>query len=512
MQAAHMSFQEETLRLRRESRNLRQDTARKDQSIRQLRTSIEKLKAENRELKIANKTLERENEKLKEKQKTYEQEIENLKLIVEELRRIVFGKGKSNKSKDAGSEDGGSSADNQTGETSSRKKANRTKSSYRRVTPEEEEVTDTYQHKISHCPDCGTLLNQLKIITRYIEDLQSLSQLYKILKRVEKHLITTGYCPQCKKRKTAATIHPQVTSLGEEVKRFIAYSIVIMRQSFQQVQRFLWDIAKLRVSDGEIALSLVEQGYKLTEERDRLFNKIRGDPGRHYDETGWKVQKEGQGNYTWVTTGTKGKEAVFLMGQSRGKGNAQQLRGAVDNQVGISDDYPAYQNLFAKHQLCWSHPARKLKDLKDSISLSKSRRKICANVYKKFSKLYQELEFTLSTDYNKKKWLTKRKQYLERLRTISQTSSSEPLKLQEIKKGLQRNGKKYFTCLQEPGIPADNNKAERCLRHIVLKRKMSYGSKSQKGADTMAILCTTLLSKWWNKPDNFFAAYNQMLT
>lgn len=43
----------------------------------------------------------------------------------------------------------------------------------------------------------------------------------------------------------------------------------------------------------------------------------------------------------------------------------------------------------------------------------------------------------------------------------------------------------HSTCLTKLGIPtADNNKAERGLRHILLKR--SYSSKSQKGADYMA--------------------------
>ena len=58
------------------------------------------------------------------------------------------------------------------------------------------------------------------------------------------------------------------------------------------------------------------------------------------------------------------------MGKSRGKGNAIELRGTIDNQIGISDDYAAYDNLFKKHQLCMSHPQRKLRDLKESKTLS----------------------------------------------------------------------------------------------------------------------------------------------
>lgn len=91
------------------------------------------------------------------------------------------------------------------------------------------------------------------------------------------------------------------------------------------------------------------------------------------------------------------------------------------------------------------------------------------------------------------------------------TTDDDPQKLKAIKQSLAQNAEQYFTCLLQPDIPADNNKAERVFRHIVLKRKISYGSKSQKGADTMSILCSTLLSCWWNKPKIFFVSYNQML-
>ena len=136
----------------------------------------------------------------------------------------------------------------------------------------------------------------------------------------------------------------------------------------------------------------------------------------------------------------------------------------------------------------------------------------CTASYQTFSHLYEDLEKILATDYQKDIWLQKREEYMKRLREISVLSEIDPQKLKTIKQSLAQNAEKYFTCLLKPCIPADNNKAERGLRHIVLKRKISYGSKSQKGADTMAILCSTLLSCWWNKPKNFFAAYNQMLT
>ena len=145
------------------------------------------------------------------------------------------------------------------------------------------------------------------------------------------------------------------------------------------------------------------------------------------------------------------------------------------------------------------------------MRLSKSRT-ACTGSYQTFSNLYADLEETLSGKYQKDLWLQKRDVYISRLQEIAVQTVDDPQKLKTIKQSLSDNAEKYFTCLLQPGIPADNNKTEQGLRHIVLKRKISYGSKSQKGANTMAILCSTLLSAWWNKPANFFVAYNQMLT
>ena len=100
---------------------------------------------------------------------------------------------------------------------------------------------------------------------------------------------------------------------------------------------------------------------------------------------------------------------------------------------------------------------------------------------------------------------------LKQLINIAKPYANDPVKLQTIKKGLLKNQEKYFTCLMFHNVPTTNNRAERALRHLVLKRKSSFGSKTQKGANTMSILCSVLLSLWWRKPDNFFKEYSALL-
>ena len=506
-----MTFEEEVIKLRFECKNLRIRNNNLEKKNASLLSKVVQLEKENRELRQQYNTLEQNYQQLKTLNQEQAGQIESLNLIVEELRGMVFGKKRKVKNGDDTSS-GGSNENVESKNSQGKKSAERTKDSYRRATPKEEEVTDTIEHPITHCPDCGTLLLEIKTIIRYVEDLQDLTQLSKLLKKVEKHLIGSGFCPTCRKRKLSCKITPQATTLGENVRQFVCYLSIVMRLSFEQISCFLSDTADFNVSDGEITECLDQQAEKLIPEKDRLLTKIRGAPGRHYDETGWRVQKEGQGNYCWITRGTEGEEAVFLMGRSRGKGNAEELQGNVDNQVGISDDYAAYDNLFSKHQLCMAHPQRKLRDLSQSQTLSEKTKSSCSKSYSAFNSLYGDLEETLSSEYQEDLWLQRKDDYIKRLQEIAVITEDDPQKLQAIKHSLTENAEKYFTCLLEPGIPADNNKAERGLRHLVLKRKISYGSKSQKGADTMSILCSTLLSCWWNKPENFFAAYQQMLT
>lgn len=507
MQAAHMTFAEEVVKLRARCKRLGLENAGLRKSNDSLHKRVLTVEQENRTLKQENRLLQQQQQQFVQKQQLQEQQLESLQLIVEELRGMVFRK--QRKEKDETEEDEGTG---QQKPKKKRKAAQRSPESYRRVTPPASDVTDTYEHSLTHCPDCGSVLMAMRTIIQYVEDLADVEKLRTILKRIEKHIIQSGYCPNCKRRKAAQAISPQVSILGENVKKFIAYLVIIMRLSFAQVRSFLMDTAGFAVSDGEIVVSLDEQAEKLTAENDRLFQKIRGAPGRHYDETGWRVQSGGQGNYCWISRPTSGEEAIFLMGRSRGKGNAKELRGPVDNQVGITDDYAGYDNLFSKHQLCMSHPQRKLRDLAEAKTLTGQSKAACQKTYQAFSAIYKDVEKTRATVYDKEVWLDKREEYMERLKALAASSEDDPQKLKRIKQSLVEHVKKYFTCLLEPDIPADNNKAERGLRHVVLKRKISYGSKSQKGADTMSILCSTILSCWWNKPANFFVAYNQLLT
>jgi transposase len=59
---------------------------------------------------------------------------------------------------------------------------------------------------------------------------------------------------------------------------------------------------------------------------------------------------------------------------------------------------------------------------------------------------------------------------------------------QRLIKRLRRHRDDLPTFLDEPDVPFDNNHAERAIRPAVMIRKNSFGNRSDRGADTQAVL------------------------
>ena len=68
-----------------------------------------------------------------------------------------------------------------------------------------------------------------------------------------------------------------------------------------------------------------------------------------------------------------------------------------------------------------------------------------------------------------------------------------------------------FTFVTEPGVPADNNAAERSLRHLVIQRKISGGTRSPEGTATLMV-ASTLFGTWQAQGRDPLQACRDLLT
>ena len=82
----------------------------------------------------------------------------------------------------------------------------------------------------------------------------------------------------------------------------------------------------------------------------------------------------------------------------------------------------------------------------------------------------------------------------KRVKKLRQPHQLDPKPLANLKVLLVKYNRALFTCLKLEGMPCDNNRAERGLRPLAIKRKKSFGSRTEQGAHAMEIL----LSAAWS--------------
>ena len=433
------------------------------------RERIVLLEKENRQLKARIKELE-------DKDRDKDKRIENLSYQFEQIKNKFFGKKPTVNLI-----------------VEKKEKKNRDILSYHRPIPTH--VTKTESHPVSTCIHCQGKLKNKQTRIFFEEDIP-----LPIEKIVIKHQVEIGYCTACRKQSSGCPIPSKKSVLGDNIKKYVCILSITNRLSHSQIQEHLKDVFNVHLSIGEIGNILESEDDNLQPEYQTLKESVVNQTGTHFDETSWKVQKEEQGKYAWVATGTDNNDTIFSLGKSRGKGNIKDIGTA---HIGISDDYGAYRNEFTEHQLCWAHPQRKLRDLAESREFGKRKTKQILKTYFQFSQLYKNIRKKLNqpfSSYIKKK-------FRKIFDSISESHSLDPTPLERIKLSLQKNKEKYFTFLDHPGIPMDNNKAERALRHLVIKRKTSFGSKTQRGAETTGILASVILSLKWNNPETWFQKY-----
>ena len=444
------------------------------------------------DLKLENKQLKQE---LADQRQYFESIIENQAAQISELQTIVFGRKKRPRS------------GNKSYQTP---KQPRDTASYRRPKPDEDEVTSEEHYPIDACNHCGGLLTDKEEYTRYIEDiiLAALNAQAQF-KTVEKHTVERGYCIRCGKYSSAQDLRGQAVTIGPMVRTLICYLITLRDHSYSQVQNILWDIYGFKITDGEISNILDTRRLKLLPEYEKLKDSIRAGPAVHMDESRWRIQSEHAG-YAWSMSSTTSSDVVFKLAESRGMGNAEELLGEDYKGIGITDRYPGYKHLFTLHQICWAHLQRAAKDLTHLECLEEVKLDHVIKFYRSLAGIYTTIREYQEQPFDKTKRQAQVTQLLEQTKKLCQPSQLDPKKLTDLKAGILEYQDCLFICLTMKGIPADNNRAERDIKQLVIKRRKSLGSKTTKGARTMEVLLSVCWSLYNQDRDNFFPNFHAL--
>jgi len=325
---------------------------------------------------------------------------------------------------------------------------------------------------IHKCPECNSGLSKIqKIRERYVEDIPEVRTI------ITKYEIERRYCKHCKK-----IVEPEIKEalpnarFGLRLMLLIAFLKLGMRLPSKKINELMATTYNLRISDGEIYKILEQLSYAFGQHYKELEKKMREAAVKHIDETSWRI--DGENNWLWIFIN---KEiALYVVNKNRNSKVPIKVLGDQEGKIVVSDRHSAYTKLSkvtnCKQQLCWAHIVRNADGLAEDFDEAKYVHQRLKRIYKKaMSFNHQATAEQVEILKNKIDALT-RKMY-------------KHTKVDKFVKELRKNRENLFRFACKPEVESTNNRAERGLRHAVVIRKISNGSRSKKGAE---ITCNLL--------------------
>ncbi len=354
-------------------------------------------------------------------------------------------------------------------------------------------ATRIERHALEHCPDCHYRLRGESL--DYSREVIELPPPQPV--EVIEHQVVKRWCPHCKSwQSPQLDLHGQVFGqgrIGVRVAALVAYLRTTLRLPVRQVQTYLATLHALQLSVGEIVELTHDVRQQLQGQADQLLEQVRGQPVVHQDETGWR--ENGRNGYVWATV-SDGPEAVryYEYAPSRSHQVALRLLGERFRGILVSDFYAAYNLIPGLHQRCWTHLLRDLHDLKaehaardDVIAWAEQVRQVYDD-----AKLWLAAHLSATTEQRRQKY---DELYQRAWRLGRQFAAEGGHPCWALAKRLLRHQEEVFLFVLVPGLPADNNLAERSIRPVVIMRKISGGTRSDAGSQTRLTLAS-LLGTW----------------
>lgn len=347
-------------------------------------------------------------------------------------------------------------------------------------------------HSFEMCPTCKGELGKPSVsYTRQTMDIPPVHV------EVTEHVIFKRWCRTCRKQ-VAPRLNVRGTVIGQQ--RFgngIISLVAMFKEAFRQpvatIQSYFALLHDLHLSRGEIILLLHKTATIGKPTYEGLKQQLRQSPVVYGDETGGR--ENGRNGYTWNFNTDKIK--FLLYRHTRSQTVVEEALGNEFEGVLVSDFYAAYNVYAGFHQRCWIHFLRDVKKLKEYYLKDIRLRRWAKQIHR----LYRTAKSWPGPDPNLPKGL-KEQVRIAKQREFETTLHHlcEPWVTQEVPMAtLSARAIKFlpemFTFIRFEGVASDNNAAERSVRHDVISRKISGGTRSAKGSETKSIL-GSLFGTW----------------
>ena len=271
--------------------------------------------------------------------------------------------------------------------------------------------------------------------------------------------------------------------VGPGLAALIVALALRFRLSRARIQEFLAEWLGLELSIGTIHQTIHEASAAVAPAEDELVRAVLESDLLHADETPWPEAR--QTLWLWVFVATT---ATLYYVAGRGK---ERVENVLDGFTGwlMSDGWGSYRH-YARRLRCGAHLIRKARGLAQSGDREARAfgRLVLDTLEALMAAVYAAREGPPPVDLP-----TQHASLLAALRaTCEQGQGSTHPKTHALAVELLNDWEAIFQVLSHPELPLTNNAAERALRHWVILRKLSLGTRTPVGSRVVALLASVI--------------------
>lgn len=338
---------------------------------------------------------------------------------------------------------------------------------------------------LKNCPHCKSKLGDKQATrSRYVTDVKIDS-----IAKITRYDIGRYYCRFCKK-----IVEPEVPNVlphakfGLNIMLLVMYLRLGLRLPIDKIKSYFMDIYKLSISKGEIICIMKQLVLAFGDYYGWLEKVVKLSRVKHTDTTSWRVN--GKNYYAWVFVAF-GVVLYKIRKHNNTKSAITVLGNKQKGMTLVIDRFSALRALAKKArfslQYCWAHI------LNDSKGLAKNFGAEGKYVHKKLKEIY---EFSTSFTH------CGNEQIVEQLKVMVYELTLKRYKHHTVRKFVNnlycRDIEHLFLFVTDKYVDSTNNISERELRHLVIIRKISNGSRSTCGANAMVMLLSIIQTLRFN--------------
>ena len=330
------------------------------------------------------------------------------------------------------------------------------------------------------CPDCNTKLKGKTVSTRarFVTTIRIINPA-----EVIKYLLHRKWCHKCKK-----LVEPEVPGalpnarFGLNIMLLVMYLHLALRVPCAKICEYFRTIHDIKMSEGEIPHILTQLAREYGDYYTHLEKLVRAAQVKYTDSTSWRIKGKNYVAWVFITAGI----VLYKISKSTNHKTPLHVLGkAIKGMTLIVDRHSAFRTLARKAgyllQLCWSHILEDSRELKHAFGREGK------YVHENLKRI-----FALAKSLNHQSTQEQVDQLRAEILQLTYRHYKHNTVRRFVNNLANRDLEDLFRFTTNPDIDPTNNISERELRHLVMIRRVSHGSRSRRGANVTAQLTSII--------------------